>query len=213
MRPFSQRVVGAALLDVSLYEEVEADTTATSQAMTVVILSSVATGLGVNYSQGLSGLALGSVAALVRLADLGGPDLLHRNPAFSHAVDGQFVGRTPANDGLRHGPGDPQDTGRDSRAWFADLFRGEHLDAGRVRDRGPAGSGLYQYLACGGGLPHGLVGQQHRRDTPAGLFRQLISPIRPFSVFPEAQDALLPSADPFEGRSRSSMTALPAEIR
>ena len=65
MRPFSQRMIGAALLDVSLYEEVEADTTATSQAMTVVILSSVATGLGVNSSQGLSGLALGSVAALV----------------------------------------------------------------------------------------------------------------------------------------------------
>ncbi len=65
MRPFSQRIVGAALLDVSLYEEVEADTTATSQAMTVVILASVATGLGVNASQGLSGFVAGSVAALI----------------------------------------------------------------------------------------------------------------------------------------------------
>ena len=66
MRPFSQRIVGAALLDVSLYEEVEADTTATSQAMTVVILASVATGFGVNVlPRGWPVSLLGAVAALI----------------------------------------------------------------------------------------------------------------------------------------------------
>lgn len=58
-------MIGAALLDVSVYEEVEADTTATTQAMSVVILASVATGLGVNLSEGVGALVLGSVAALI----------------------------------------------------------------------------------------------------------------------------------------------------
>jgi len=46
MASFMDRVVGAAKLDVRTYEEVEADTTATGQAMAVVVLSSVATGIG-----------------------------------------------------------------------------------------------------------------------------------------------------------------------
>jgi len=39
-------MVGAAKLNVDVYEEVEADSTATSQAMAVVLLSSVAAGIG-----------------------------------------------------------------------------------------------------------------------------------------------------------------------
>ena len=46
MSNFNDRIIRAAKLDVSLYEEVEADTTALRQAMGVVILSSVAAGLG-----------------------------------------------------------------------------------------------------------------------------------------------------------------------
>ena len=41
-----ERVVGAARLDPHVYEEVEADSTATFQAMTVVVLSALATGIG-----------------------------------------------------------------------------------------------------------------------------------------------------------------------
>jgi hypothetical protein len=40
------RMIRAAKLDVDLYEEVEADTGATGQAMLVVVLSSVAAGIG-----------------------------------------------------------------------------------------------------------------------------------------------------------------------
>jgi hypothetical protein len=46
MGKFTERMIRAAKLDPQLYEEVEADTTAMGQAMGVVVLSSVATGIG-----------------------------------------------------------------------------------------------------------------------------------------------------------------------
>ena len=52
-------------MDASLYEEVEADRSATGAAMLVVVLSSLATGLGVGARQGVTGLVAGSVAALI----------------------------------------------------------------------------------------------------------------------------------------------------
>mgnify|MGYP001578926728 CR=1 FL=1 len=61
---FGQRIVRAAKLDVHLYEEVEADTGATRQAMAVVALSSVAAGLGVGRWQ-LGGIVIGVVLALI----------------------------------------------------------------------------------------------------------------------------------------------------
>ncbi len=45
-KPFINRIVRAAKLDVQLYEEVEADKTANFQAFGVVILSSLAAGMG-----------------------------------------------------------------------------------------------------------------------------------------------------------------------
>ena len=41
-----ERMLRAAKLDVALYEEVEADRTTIGQAMTVVVISSVAAGIG-----------------------------------------------------------------------------------------------------------------------------------------------------------------------
>jgi hypothetical protein len=49
---FLQRLVGAAALDAAIYEDVEADRRATPQAFAVVLLSSIAAGLG---ASGLSG--------------------------------------------------------------------------------------------------------------------------------------------------------------
>jgi hypothetical protein len=49
---FLQRIIGAAALDAVIYEDVEADTTATIQAFLVVLASSIAGGLGV---RGLTG--------------------------------------------------------------------------------------------------------------------------------------------------------------
>ena len=63
MASFTERMIGAAKLDVQVYEEVEADTSATSQAMGVVLLSSLAGGIG---SVGLgAGFVGGGIAALI----------------------------------------------------------------------------------------------------------------------------------------------------
>ena len=64
MSIFIERMIRAAKLDVNLYEEVEADKTAMKQAMGVVVLSSLAAGIG-SMSMGGGNLVLGTVAALV----------------------------------------------------------------------------------------------------------------------------------------------------
>jgi hypothetical protein len=55
---FVQRLIGAASLDVAIYEEVEADPAATAQAFAVVILSSLAAGVG---ARGLGGVSFGNI--------------------------------------------------------------------------------------------------------------------------------------------------------
>lgn len=65
MSDFKNRIIRAAKLDVALYEEVEADKTATKQAMGVVILSSIAAGLGSTIKAGFMGFIIGTIAALV----------------------------------------------------------------------------------------------------------------------------------------------------
>jgi Yip1-like protein len=67
---FLQRLIGAAALDVAIYEEVEADPSAMSQALAVVVLSSLAAGIG---TRGMGGTSIGnigfiSVAALMAWA-------------------------------------------------------------------------------------------------------------------------------------------------
>lgn len=64
MSSFANRMVRAARLDVSLYEEVEADKQAMGQAMGVVVLTSLAAGIGSVGTTGIRGLVLGTVAAL-----------------------------------------------------------------------------------------------------------------------------------------------------
>lgn len=58
------RMLRAAKLDVNLYEEVEADTGAMRQAMGVVVLSSIAAGIGGIATGGLGGILMGTIAAL-----------------------------------------------------------------------------------------------------------------------------------------------------
>lgn len=65
MASFMNRMIRAAKLDVHLYEEVEADKGAMGQAMGVVVLSSVAAGVGTHETGGLLGIGLGTVAALI----------------------------------------------------------------------------------------------------------------------------------------------------
>jgi hypothetical protein len=58
------RMLRAAKLDAVLYEEVEADRGALGQAMLVVLLSSLAAGIGGAAQGGISWLFIGSLAAL-----------------------------------------------------------------------------------------------------------------------------------------------------
>ena len=65
MASLKDRIIRAAKLDVHVYEEVEADTGAMGQAMWVVVLSSVAAGLGTIARGGFGWLLIGTIAALV----------------------------------------------------------------------------------------------------------------------------------------------------
>ncbi len=66
MSTFAERMIGAATLDVHTYEEVEADTTATTQAMGVVVLSSLAQGIaGLTQGGGGFGFVAGAMGALI----------------------------------------------------------------------------------------------------------------------------------------------------
>jgi len=65
MSIFTDRMIRAAKLDVNLYEEVEADKGAMSQAMGVVVLSGVAAGVGSIGSAGIAGIFTGTITALI----------------------------------------------------------------------------------------------------------------------------------------------------
>lgn len=65
MTLFVDRMIRAAKLDVNLYEEVEADKGAMSQALLVVVLSSLAGGIGFMQQAGLAGLLIGTVGSLL----------------------------------------------------------------------------------------------------------------------------------------------------
>jgi len=65
MASFTQRMIGAARLDVATYEEVEADKTATGQALAVVFLSALAAGIGGAATGGARGFVGYLFAALL----------------------------------------------------------------------------------------------------------------------------------------------------
>lgn len=66
MSSFTERVIGAARLDAQTYEEVEHDGNAMGQALAVVLLSSVAAGIGsILYMDLVTALVAGTIAALL----------------------------------------------------------------------------------------------------------------------------------------------------
>ena len=64
MSQLTDRMLRAAKLEPALYEEVEADRSAMGQAMAVVVLASVAAGVGVLESRGIGGILTGAIWAL-----------------------------------------------------------------------------------------------------------------------------------------------------
>jgi len=61
----TSRMIRAAKLDVDLYEEVEADQSALGPAMLVVVLSSLAAGIGQIGAMSIAGLVVGAIGALI----------------------------------------------------------------------------------------------------------------------------------------------------
>jgi hypothetical protein len=64
MAGFGERVLRSAKLDARIYEEIEADSRALGQAMGVVVLSSVAAGIGAIHSGGYESILFGTISAL-----------------------------------------------------------------------------------------------------------------------------------------------------
>ncbi|MCD6152413.1 MAG: YIP1 family protein [Syntrophobacterales bacterium] len=62
---YFNRIIRAAKLDANLYEEVEADKGALGQAAGVVVLSSIAAGIGAATTAGFNGILLGTLMALI----------------------------------------------------------------------------------------------------------------------------------------------------
>jgi hypothetical protein len=65
MTRFGERIIGAAKLRSATYEDVEHDNTAITQALAVVMLSSIATALGAGIHAGAGDVVRGTVLALI----------------------------------------------------------------------------------------------------------------------------------------------------
>ena len=65
MNQLADRMLQAAKLQPAVYEEVEADRSAMGQAAGVVVLSSVAAGIGALSTEGTPGVLYGTIAALI----------------------------------------------------------------------------------------------------------------------------------------------------
>lgn len=65
MNIFIKRFLRALQLDINLYEEVEADPSSLLSAMSIVIISSIAAGIGTIQQQNPAGIVWGTVIALL----------------------------------------------------------------------------------------------------------------------------------------------------
>ena len=104
MSSFVERVIGAAKLDAHIYEEVEHDRTAMAQAMTVVVLSAVAAGIG-SLNGGFGGLVAVSVAALVGWFIWGGLTYLIGTKLLPEANTKADIGEMLRTIGFSSAPG------------------------------------------------------------------------------------------------------------
>jgi hypothetical protein len=68
MASFGERVVGAMTLNVHTFEEIEADTTAIGQAVGVIVIAAVSSGIGNIFRSGGSGVIAGTIMSLVAYA-------------------------------------------------------------------------------------------------------------------------------------------------
>ena len=68
MASFGERVVGALSLKASTFQEIEHDPTAMGQAVGVIVLAAVSTGIGWIYYEGFSGIVIRTIMSLIGFA-------------------------------------------------------------------------------------------------------------------------------------------------
>jgi hypothetical protein len=75
-RSFTERMIGAAMLNVDVYEEVEADTTATQSAALVVVIVAIASATGQAVLTAVLGFVAWVILGGLLTIAAGGPAVL-----------------------------------------------------------------------------------------------------------------------------------------
>ena len=145
MEELWDRILRASKLEPDVYEEVEADQSATRQAALVVVLSALAAGIGHVGTGGVFGLIVYSIAGLIAWYVWAYLTYFIGTPPAPRGADRGRLRSTPAHARLcERSWDDPclRDHPRDRRALLSAC---RDLDADRNSDRGATGTRLHQH--------------------------------------------------------------------
>ena len=145
MAQFIARIIRAAKLEPRLYDEVETDTDATWQGVGVVLLSSLAAGIGSSRHTGLGGLVVGGLVALIAWYVLGLSHLPDWRQTFSDVPDLSESPGGMADAWLCQRPRGAARLWSRSRVHWRGISGCRRMDAHRCGHCGAAGMGLYEY--------------------------------------------------------------------
>ena len=167
-----ERMIRDSRLSPQLYEEVEGDTGATSQAMMVVVLVAVATGIGTTGAGGAAGLFSGIVFGLLSWAVWAYVTLHRGHLPFPDAGDKRQLGRARQDYRLRSVSGPTANPGVPPGNRAGHLPGRLSLATRRHGRSGQTTPGLRVHLAGGGGSDSRV----HRAGEFPG--RSLRSPVK-----------------------------------
>lgn len=155
-----QRMLGAARLDVRTFEEVEHDQNATFQAALVVIIVSVATGLGALGSREGGGIAfiLGLVAGLLQWAVWAYITYLIGTTLFRTSGTRATWGQLARTTGFAQSPGVLKILGFIPVLGQVIFFAASNMAVGGHGHRSEASPGLRVCMACSGRGRRGVPG-------------------------------------------------------
>ena len=158
MTTFARRVIGAAVLDSRIYEEVEADGWATGQAVAVVLLVSFAAGIGLLRLGGATPQALvaGVIGALVGWMARAALTYLIGTRLLPEPQTRANVGELLRTLAFASAPGLLCVLGLVPLFGIRVYAVGSILDAPRHGRRGPAGSRLHEHGPGGRCLRRGM---------------------------------------------------------
>ena len=155
-------MIGAARLDPHVYEEVEGDRSATSQAMMVVVIAALAAGIGTLGAGGIVGLVFGVVFGLISWAIWALHHLHNRDHAVRYIRDGRKLGRACQDDRIRTIACGVSRLRLHSCSGPLDLLRRRPVAARRDADRGASGPRLPVLLESAGRRTGWLCHREYR---------------------------------------------------